>query len=308
MDINVSIEARADGQIRAHTRISALDYVQIVPEEMMYILDSHGERAADEVARELSYRVIREISNRHHVETARAIDHARRSGLLDRTRRFREYRQHLWGRMRSMFATQYQVTHDVIEWLKPYPETIERDGWTATLLNTTQAIHNEGKAMDHCIGTDYTHLIVEGRYIAFHITPPSDRVAEKKLPQTGFTIGYHHTPKKDAPWQFDQIREIHNHRNYCKDPGLMAFMEHLYEGITVIHGLIDKKQPATTEGEIQSVTYDEADTIPQRLVASAVNRRIDSEMFTLENPVADTSIFDILPLPTPNIKINTGDF
>lgn len=99
---------------------------------------------------------------------------------------------------------------------------ITHNGWTAKVLDTYEAIKEEGREMGHCLGGAYTNRIAKGEYVAVHITAPEGA----KLPKSGFTLGFH---RKKNSLTYDQLKGKKNDMSRCKHSELLWFVN-LVEG------------------------------------------------------------------------------
>lgn len=95
---------------------------------------------------------------------------------------------------------------------------ITHNGWTAKVLDTFEAVKEEGKNMGHCLGGAYTNRIDKGEYVAVHITAPEGA----KLPKSGFTLGFH---RKKNKLTYDQLKGKKNDMSHCSHSGLLWFVD-----------------------------------------------------------------------------------
>lgn len=70
---------------------------------------------------------------------------------------------------RDFFRVGVKPSEDTIEWLQRFDKETKYEGFTATLLDTTQQIFDEGRAMHHCVGS-YAASVYKGNYLVYSIT------------------------------------------------------------------------------------------------------------------------------------------
>jgi hypothetical protein len=159
------------------------------------------------------------------------------------------FRHNLMDRYRGLMDERYPELTGAIDWLKEFEhKEFELDGWKANVLDTVEAIKDEGKNMEHCLGGSYTRRIHAGDYIAYHFTPPEN----KGFPKSGLTLGMHiRKDGKNREYRFDQIKGKKNQTHYAQHPQVLALTAAIDGALNKRKGKAPKK-----EKEIQRINVD----------------------------------------------------
>ncbi len=240
VDINFERRPDRNASIQVTTHVRELMRQTLVDAE--YLDPSNFQRLAAETAREFAGMLEVEIT--HALIRAHDQSNQARYGQNRATEAVRHMVDMAPGALnmlrpemmvRMLYGDESPEKKGAIASLKDFKnKTITHNGWTAKVLDTYEAIKTEGREMSHCLGAAYVNRIDRGEYVAVHITAPEGA----KLPQSGFTLGFH---RKKNKLTYDQLKGKKNDMHHCKHSGLLWFVdmvEKVYAGKALPAGAV----------------------------------------------------------------------
>jgi hypothetical protein len=245
--VRVTIDRRPDygNAYQVRTRVRDAEYASLF--EIRYGQDRID--TARMVAREHSRAFNGEFEEEILLELMRCLERAERESYRIDAVYAEAFRHNIRDRYHGFMNERQPELTGAIDWLKDFEhKEFELDGWKAKVLDTVEAVKDEGTNMQHCLGTSYVRRIHAGEYIAYHFTPPEN----KGFPKSGLTLGMH--VRKDGrkcEFRYDQIKGKKNQTHYAQHPEVLALTSMIDGALNKRKGKAPKK-----EKEIQRINVD----------------------------------------------------
>lgn len=191
-------------------------------------------RIAQETARMAAAQVEREVMNQlnaalaNYENTGRNLHDGRRVGREATWHAMRDWMYHGLDMGRAMVDRPLADTlTGEFSWSDGFAfKEFELHGWTAKCLTSAEAVREEGRTMEHCLGEAYIVRIAQGDYLAYHIQPP----AGQGYPRSGFTLGIEkNMSNARSTWVMDQVKSKRNQTHYNDDVALKSLTEMIVE-------------------------------------------------------------------------------